>query len=354
MDFPASYLESRRAFLGLLQGVEAELWQFRCPESGPDDEELFFDVARIGPSEATKLLVLSTGLHGVEGPVGLPMLQLACQDYARQLAPDVGLLIMHAMDPFGFAWSRRQDHEGIDLNRNFLLPHEAYDGASSGYRDLERILNPPSPPRWDGFALRAALRVLTMGLGPLKQAIVEGQYEFPRGLFYGGGHPSWTQTILSEHWASWIGAASDVMHLDVHSGLGPWGHLQLLGTPPNNSTERNRLLACFSQHARDFTTERPVHYHTRGELGRWCQHHLPGIDYRYFCAEFGTYGPFKTLGSLRQELRNWEWGRLEDRPSSAQAAQLREIFCPRDKNWRRRVVEQSQYVLEGSWKYLSK
>ena len=113
MDFPASYLESRRAFLKLLEDVEAELWSFRCPESGPDDEELFFDVGRIGPPEAKKLLVLSTGLHGVEGPVGLPMLQLACQDYARQLPPGVGLLIMHAMDPFGFAWSRRQDHEGI-------------------------------------------------------------------------------------------------------------------------------------------------------------------------------------------------------------------------------------------------
>ena len=353
MDFPSSYSESRQAFLELIEAFQAELWHFRCPEAGPGEAELFMDVARIGPPDARSVLVISTGLHGVEGPVGLPMLQLACQDYARQSSSGTALLLMHALNPFGFAWSRRQDQEGIDLNRNFLLPDEEYAGAAASYRNVEELLNPKSPPKWDGFAGQALLHVMTKGIGPLKQAIVEGQYDFPRGLFYGGGERSWTQSILSEHWSSWTGAASRLFHLDVHSGLGPWGRLQLLGNPPRNADERARLLECFSQHAKDFDTRRPVHYRARGEFGRWCEYQLPGVDYRYFCAEFGAYGPLKTLGALRQELRSWEWGALLDRSRSPQNVQLREIFCPQNRRWRRRVIEQSRRVLDGSWKYLS-
>jgi hypothetical protein len=353
MEFPSSYSNSRQLFLKLIEAFEAELWHFPCPDRGPDEEDLFIDVARIGSPKAQTLLVLSTGLHGVEGPVGLPMLRLACEDYAQQSPESTALLLIHALNPFGFAWWRRQDHDGVDLNRNFLLPDEDYAGAAASYRDLEGILNPKSPPKRDGFAGRALLRAMKMGLGPLKQAIVEGQYDFPRGLFYGGGQRSWTQSILSQHWLSWMGGADKILHLDVHSGLGPWGRLQLLGSPPKNTEDRARLLDCFPSHSKDFDRRRPVHYHARGELGRWCQYQTSEVDYRYFCAEFGTYGPFKTLGALRQELRNWEWGDPNARHGSPQNVELKEIFCPQNTRWRQGVIEQSRQVLDGSWKYLS-
>ena len=352
MDFPASYQESKKIFESMLCDLKHARWSYPCPEEGPAGDSLTVDVARLGPPKATSLLVLSTGLHGVEGPVGMPMLQIAHQQLLQRPSNSIGLLMIHALNPFGFAWSRRQDQEGIDLNRNFLLKGEKYQGSARVYQKMDSWLNPPSPPCRDAFTIRTVGQVLRHGFRATKQAIVEGQYDFPRGLFYGGSQNSWVMKLLASNWQGWVGDAKQILHLDAHSGLGPWGQLQLLGDSPQTSIDHRKLLHCFPKHAKDFSLEAPVHYHARGGLGRWCGQQLPTKDYRYFCAEFGTYGPLKTLAALRQEQRLWEWGQHERRCPSRYREALREIFCPQSPRWRKAVVDQSIEVIDGSLKYL--
>ena len=58
-------------------------------------------------------------------------------------------VLLHALNPYGFAWLRRVNEHNVDLNRNFLLPGEAYRGSPAGYAALDPLLNPKSPPaRW--------------------------------------------------------------------------------------------------------------------------------------------------------------------------------------------------------------
>jgi hypothetical protein len=61
-------------------------------------------------------------------------------------------------------------------------------------------------------------------------------------------------------------------------------------------------------------------------------------DYRYLCAEFGTYPPVKVLTALRAENRAQHWGQF-DAPSYRWAkALIREAFCPQSAQWRERAL----------------
>ena len=82
-------------------------------------EALAIDSAYVGKPRAARLLVLSSGIHGVEGYFGSAV-QLAWLDALAHRAPTVetGVLLIHAINPYGFAWRRRWNENNVDLNRN--------------------------------------------------------------------------------------------------------------------------------------------------------------------------------------------------------------------------------------------
>ena len=97
----------------------------------PNDEPLTIDIAVAGPAKPKSALVLSSGVHGVEGLFGSAV-QLAFLERLSagwRLPQGAAVVLIHAINPFGFAWRRRFNENNVDLNRNFLLPDEAYTGA---------------------------------------------------------------------------------------------------------------------------------------------------------------------------------------------------------------------------------
>src|SRR4051794_19437283 len=140
---------------------------------GPAGEPLTMDVARCGPDGAERVVVVSSGLHGVEGFFGSAV-QLAWlrSRPAGWSPPGTAVVLAHALNPYGFAWLRRWNEGNVDLNRNFLddLGFRSADprrqGALAAYRRLAPFLNPRSPPSsWEPYALAGALRILSEGYG---------------------------------------------------------------------------------------------------------------------------------------------------------------------------------------------
>ena len=41
---------------------------------------------------------------------------------------NAAVVLIHAINPFGYAWHRRFNENNVDINRNFLLAEEAYVG----------------------------------------------------------------------------------------------------------------------------------------------------------------------------------------------------------------------------------
>src|SRR5260221_497823 len=78
-DFPADYATARLRFRAAAKRLGWTLEVHPIPGSGPDGEDLTIDAAISPHAEAGKVLVVSSGLHGAEGPFGSAV-QLAAME----------------------------------------------------------------------------------------------------------------------------------------------------------------------------------------------------------------------------------------------------------------------------------
>lgn len=338
LDYATARMRFRQAISVL--GWQAEAHSIGA--TGPDGEDLTIDVGYPSDMAPDKVLVVSSGLHGVEGFFGSAVQLALLERWGSGKAPPVKCVFLHGLNPYGFAWLRRFDENNVDPNRNFLLKGERYEGFPAGYAELDRLLNPRRPPsRWEPFSLKALFAIARYGMPTLKQAIAAGQYEFPRGLFFGGTGPTWTHQVLSEWLVHWLYGSRHVMHLDLHTGLGPFGACKLLIDYPLDEQQRHRLTESFGDSSFEESHSSSIAYETRGGLGRWCVSRKFAPDYLYACAEFGTYGPVQVLGGLRAENQAHHWGNHPDIASIRARQQLKELFCPSSETWRSRVIRHS-------------
>jgi hypothetical protein len=370
MPFSPDYFSARDRFRAgvrqALPGVHAT--ELPIAARGPREEALTVDVARFGKADASSVLVVTSGLHGCEGIFGSAVQVAALAKWAQSPPPEnVGVVLVHILNPYGFAWMRRTNEDNIDLNRNFLAPGEKYEGCPPLYRDLDALLNPKRPPsRWEPFQLRAYAFILRHGLPALMQATAGGQYEFPQGLFFGGRGPSETLRILQEHLPRWVEGATRVLHLDFHTGLGRHGTYKLLTDDPLTAAQAAWLRPHFGSDAIEEYTQddatsaaaRPAAaktaYATRGSLGHWCAALVPDKNYAYFCAEFGTYPPLKVISGLRAENQAHFWDKPDSPNTRRTKERLQELLNPASPAWRRTVIEKSTSLLEQALQALAR
>ena len=121
--FADTYSQARAKFLAAVDKGGARLLSSHInPAKGPDGEDCITDVAWIGPDNARKLLILVSGTHGIEGYAGSGCHVAWLNEgwFARVAPKDTAVLLIHAINPHGFAWGRRANEDNIDLNRNFI------------------------------------------------------------------------------------------------------------------------------------------------------------------------------------------------------------------------------------------
>jgi Protein of unknown function (DUF2817) len=350
-DFPPDYASARGWFRAAATSLGWTLHAHTIPGTGPSGEELSIDAANSPHSDASKVVVVSSGLHGVEAPFGSAV-QLAMFERFASAPPPPGLrfVFLHALNPWGYAWGRRVDADNVDPNRNFLLPGEEYQGSPEGYRHFDALLNPRSPlGRFDLFVPKAWLAVARFGVPALRQALVGGQYDYPQGVFFGGHRPSATHLGLQQRLRGWIGPAAEVVHLDFHTGLGPWGGYKLLLDAPVSKLQLERMGRWFGPGTHEEDDPTKTSYRPRGGFGPWCVAQQIAPEYLYMVAEFGTYKNIPMLAGMRQENRAVHWGQRGERIAERAKARLRDLFIPPSLEWRQRVLEQGvQLVLRAA------
>ncbi len=359
--FPHDYFDSRQRFRDLVRscGGQAKTYQWDCevPSKRSFAEPLSVDVGLVRPqapqSQVQRTIVISSGLHGVEGFVGAAI-QLALLERLRDqriLGQDqCDWVLIHALNPFGYAAQRRVNEQNIDLNRNFLLPGVPFDGAPALYAKLDSLLNPTTPPQtFELFRLRVLRFIMQYGLRALKDAIATGQYEFPRGLFYGGKSASWTKRLVEQELAGWIGEPKITVHIDIHSGLGQFGDYRLLLGVDRESTEYGWFVERFGEkHLEPLSDAMKTAYRARGVFGEWCQQRFSDREFHTMMIEFGTYDPVRMLRVMRDENRAYHACEPTDPRMQRAQAELVECFCPAAAAWREAVVASALDVIQRS------
>ncbi|HEY2787313.1 MAG TPA: M14 family metallopeptidase [Fimbriiglobus sp.] len=349
--FSSGYFPARARFRAAAArlGWTNEIYPIQAP--GPNGEQLTVDVA-IGPNPtANRTVVVSSGLHGVEGFFGSAVQVAWLEQQTPGQTGSVRFVFLHALNPHGFAWGRRYDERNVDPNRNFLLASERYEGSPPGYGELDSVLNPRRPPRrWESFKLRAGWEVFRRGMPAMKRIIMTGQHEYPRGVFYGGAGPSQSNEFLQTNLRRWVGDCRDVVHLDFHSGLGAWGTYKLLVDYPLNQDQFSKLTSLFGASTIEVCDAEGIAYSSRGDFGRWCVAQKFAGDYLFACAEFGTYGPITMLAGIRAENMAFHWGRPDSGSTTRARQRLKELFCPSDESWRSTVLAESLGLIDKAAK----
>ena len=222
--FSATYVEAREKFLAACSARSLSVQSHLNPNSkGQQGEDLYMDVARIGSSTASKILVISSATHGGEGFCGSGIqVGLLREDAFKDLPEDTAILLIHAINPYGFSHIRRVNEDNIDLNRNFIDFSEPLPD-NAAYREVHDWIVPKD---WDGPAKEVAEAAITTyieerGMPTFQAAVTAGQHIQEDGLFYGGKKETWSnktlRAVIKEH----AGDAAHLAFLDIHTGLGP-------------------------------------------------------------------------------------------------------------------------------------
>jgi hypothetical protein len=351
--FPETYGEARRAFRDRAEARGWSLGAWPTGDLGPDGESLTVDVAISPAPDARRVLVVSSGLHGVEAPLG-SVVQRTCLDGWADLVrePGVRCVLIHALNPYGFAWSRRTDAGNVDPNRNFWDQRPA-GAAPDTYAIFNPLLNPARPPtRFDLFVPRAIAAAVAYGPARLRRALVSGQSDYPKGLFFGGTSAGACRTVLERELKHWVGGAERVIHLDIHTGLGRWATGKLLVDYPMSAEVRAWAQRAFPTEIEDVTAGGSG-YRAVGSLAQWCVSRALAPLFFFAFAEFGTYGGITVLSGLRRENQAHYWTPPGDRRVAQAKARLRELFCPASPEWRSRVVAQSHALISAACQALA-
>jgi hypothetical protein len=318
-------------------------------QQGPDGQDLTIDVAILGSADPANTVVVTSATHGVEGFMGSAVQAALFEDRLKGWTPpaDARLVLIHAVNPYGFAWIRRVNEDNADLNRNFLLDGDKYVGSPDGYERFDALLNPPTAPGGLEFMLpRMAYLIARYGMRSLMISIASGQYDHPAGLFFGGHAPAASHRLFDEHLLGWVGPNSRVLHVDFHTGLGDSATYKLLIDHKVGSERAQQLSEWFGDDAVQPWGEGPVAYQARGGLGAWCRQKFDGRSYDLLAAEFGTVPPITVIRALRQENRAHLWGQPSD-PGTVQAKkQLLKVFAPPQARWRDAVVQSGVRIVD--------
>ncbi|ORM63603.1 DUF2817 domain-containing protein [Pantoea rodasii] len=345
------YPSQRARFLAAVERQNGVATAYEHPLPGPLGEKLFTDVAVIGDPSASKLMMIISGTHGVEGYYGSDsQIDWLNRFTLSTLPADTAIVLLHLINPWGAAHLRRVNEDNIDLNRNFIDFTQAVP-ANTAYRAWHGIYHGERASA-DGL-----LSDTFKGAGwqAMKRVVEAGQYDYPDGFFYGGAQPSWSyrtlQTIIANH----LSQAETILSFDLHTGAGAWGHPMLLSIAEQQVKAHQWgktlygewLTLLFTGAGRD--SETGVTATATGYLSQFLLTSLPHTQILPLVVECGTYRGEE----MHQRVRDDHWLHLQGEPSSEEGRvikqQLVEGFWPADRDWRDLVAFRTQQIFVRGW-----
>ncbi len=352
--YPDSYRTARRLFRAASEKADATLHEFRNPAGpGPDDAELYADVAWAGPPDASRVLFCVSGTHGIEGYSGSAIQTgLLRSGLGASLPGDTALAMLHALNPHGFAYFRRVNEDNIDVNRNFV-DHDS-PPRNERYRELHDALVPGG---WSVEARAAADRRLSEyaarhGIRALQAAVTGGQWTHQDGLFYGGTAPCWSHRVLREVARTRLKGAAHVAYIDLHTGLGERGAGEPIfrgGRDPAALDRARRWYGSALTISEEGTSSStPITGNTATAVADELARLGPDRLLTAITLEFGTLDGADVLAALRAD--NWWHARgleaqLADKPLADDIrAQMIASFYPDDPAWRDAVWHRAVQV----------
>lgn len=337
--FSQNYQEARRKLLDAASALDLTVESFAHPLKGMNDEGLYTDVIWIGPKDAKTVLVTSSSTHGVEGFLGsaVQVGSLLAGKYDN-LPKSTAVLLIHAINPWGFSWLRRTNEDGVDLFRNFVdfnMPvpkNDLYD----------TLVDTIVPKKLNAMSqLKLIFHMLKYGKSNVKAAIPKGQYTQAHGPFYGGAETTWSNKILRKIISTKLKNAEHVIALDYHTGLGDNGVGEIIGFDRPGEESYELAKRCWGDNYISAYSAETTAYEINGILKNAYSEELPDTRLLFGAHEFGTCDEMEVFKALQQDHWLYTYGNLDTPRASEIKNRMREAFYCDYNEWKDTVLSQA-------------
>ncbi|HVJ43583.1 MAG TPA: M14 family metallopeptidase [Dongiaceae bacterium] len=353
--FARDYREARSKFHDAAAAKGLQITSHRNPTRGPAGEELATDTVWIGPRDASRLFIGLSGTHGAEGFCGSGIqVGWLGQGLFDRLPADTAVLLIHAINPSGFAWVRRVTEDNVDLNRNFV-DHKAPKIENPGYRQLRDAISPVDWSPENERRNKEAFAEYAEANGPLalQAAITSGQYWDDHGVFYGGQTETWSNRTLHRILAAHAPTVKRAAFIDLHTGLGPYGVGEIMSNHFGDSTGNRFIRDWWGDEATFFDDGSTSSAVTTGDTQVGVDRALPQTQVGGITLEYGTLPLEQMIDAVRAD--NWVHlhGELDSAKGRGIKADIRSTFYPDKDDWKAMVWDRAVYALDGMMRGLT-
>ncbi|MEN8115988.1 MAG: M14 family metallopeptidase [Bacteroidota bacterium] len=361
--FQNSYLECRAAFrlnAGELQEQYDSVQIFARRVPSGTDNDLTIDFCYVpAQHETSKLLILTSGAHGVEGYVGSAVQQMFMKELMdTTLLKNAGILFVHGINPFGFKYTRRVTENNVDFNRNCDTATTLFSSENSGYNDLYPMLNPEGKTKAGSlknrfFMMVAINKLLQESMASLRQAVLQGQYEHERGLYFGGSNFEPQLIMLGEIFKTYAKDYETVFNIDLHTGYGERGTAHLFPNPIDDQKVKSTLEGIFEGYKIDWGDSDDF-YTINGSFTDYIGKVLPDKFYLPMLIEYGTLNSSNTVGSVKSlhnmilENQGAQYGYKSAKDSIKVKIRFMEMYNPSSEKWRTKIIDDTKELLESA------
>jgi hypothetical protein len=374
--FSVDYTQARERFRSWFSGIDTQdfpaplaptLETFQVPSKV--DADLTVDAVYI-PARGKKkdLMILISGVHGPETYAGSAIQMMvghelaAPKDKIDKTNPDVGWILIHALNPYGFKYNRRVTENNVNLNRNCSIHRDLFKIKNKDYLSFRSLFEPKGMV--ESFVPTAAKTVFTLakmfasGKLPYKEfgnALGKGQYDFSEGLEYGGRDFEPQIEFVKYFLARYGTDYQRVSFFDLHTGLGEKYTLHLLHGQKVDQTDYERMKHLLPSPCEDNTyittpSDDPGFYEVDGDTcdmvtEMWAKDKsLTAVT-----LEFGTRGhsawqQIEGVFRLIVENQGHHYGYKTQELEKKVKQKFLDQFYPDSDKWRNSVIEKSRNV----------
>jgi hypothetical protein len=256
------------------------------------------------------------------------------------------MVLVHALNPYGFANARRVNEDNVDLNRNFI-DHDQPPPTNTAYDEIHHLLIPSD---WGGPGQAEADKELARIIGlrgqrAIQAAITGGQYNHADGLFYGGFQPSWSnkmwRRIIREH----LIGHRRIALVDLHSGLGRYGYGEPIFRGRFEGNGYARAQRWYGEDVTSSEDETSTSTQIMGNVASALDQEIGEAKLTAITLEFGTVPLPVVLNALRAD----HWLHAHGNPASPLRdkikAQILDAFYCNNDEWKQLVWERAVEIL---------
>ena len=359
--FHNSYVESRSAFIVQANSLKTkfdsvQLFSRNVPCN--IDNNLTIDFCYVpAQKDAKKLIIITSGTHGVEGYVGSAVQQMLMNKVlTSEMLNDVGVLLVHSVNPFGFKYSRRVTENNVDFNRNCDVEQSLFSSENEGYGKLLEMLNPTGKVNSASlknkfFMLVAIKELIKKSMASLRQAILQGQYKYTKGLYFGGLNFEPQLAILGEVFKTFSVDYEMVFNIDLHTGYGERGGSHLFPNPIDDQKIKATLEGIFEGYEINWGGSDDF-YIINGSFTDYIGKLLSDKTYLPMLLEFGTLNSQSTVGSIKSihnmilENQGVQFGYKNAKDSLKIMHSFMEMYNPTSEKWRTKIIDDSEVILK--------